>query len=134
MITVLKENERLVLLDNMPRDGASCFVIADASTADPAKVVPLGEGECLVLAGTITTADQMQAARERYENLLAAGTPAHIQPGRSEAVPFYQIIPISDINKKTGLTDEEMKACRELVSDVAERHQKEKEATHNLKL
>lgn len=112
----LNENERLVQLEDMPINEEPCYIIVDASEADPAKVVTVQSDEVLVCAGSISNAEQRQAAYERYK-AIKAGLPPPSKETRI-CTQFYIKVPISEINHKTGLTQGEEDMCNEFAQEV----------------
>lgn len=116
----LNKIECLIQLEGMPINEEACYIIVDASEADPAKVVTLQKGEVLVCAGSIANAEQRQAAYERYKQAIATGvTPP--RAGAELSTPFYVKVNISEIDKRTGLTYGEEAACTEIAKDLVKK-------------
>lgn len=121
----LNENERLVRLDDMPVNEEPCYLIVDANTADTSKVETLQADEVLICAGSIANAEQRQAAYERYLQCKAGAIPTHTSKRMS--TPFYIKLSLSEIDLKTGMTEAELTACKEIGKELAEKVKQQEE-------
>ena len=119
MIGLLQPNERLVHAgqtalrapDGTPLENVPQYMIVPADEADPASVVELKDSECLVVAGTVHN------ARKAAEDRFAAAKVGHACPC-ADGTLLYIKDAASYVDKRTGLSAGEEKACEALVGDM----------------
>lgn len=116
MITKLENGKRLIRGGTIGfTDGTKevFYFIVAAGEASPELVVQLEKGKCLVLAGTITDAETLEEARERFR--IAQGT-GKTPPRTKQPTPYYIIAEAS----KSGLTIDEKAVCDIFARDMTE--------------
>lgn len=113
----LNENERLVRLEDMPINEEPCFIIVEANAVGDRATETLKDDEVLICAGSITNAEQRQAAYERYMQAKTSVTPPRADKRMSTS--FYIKLSLSEIDAKTGMTKTELVACKDIAKELA---------------
>ncbi|WP_306568883.1 hypothetical protein [Faecalispora jeddahensis] len=123
----LKGTERLVRGGTLHfTDGSTedFFFIVAAKDAAPERAATLEDGMRLVQAGTISDTETLTEARERYSVFTKTGT---MPPRTKSPTPYYIKVPVADIDPKTGLTNGEATALKDIAKTIVREIELKKE-------